>query len=354
MNDWHCIASALMLMETLCKRMAYRGSPIPFTSLRHWAPCGQRIETWHALERRSGATDAIMSILWTKSRVDHHERGFQLILSLRVQALNDRQLKDEWTIRRIKTARNSLEVLSYWSPMSSASTRTPPLRSLVETLCGAVPNLIKEDRNSAKKECEAPIAALMTCLVATSAIASKDILAGSKDQRGPRRLLPSWSPPCGTFRAITGSTGTGVSCSSASAGTSRRESASGWRSSLLWEVVWHRRALTQTLRTLATESSKSNYMLLTISSTIITTSTTGFATIEQELQNEVESRSEQNFCQRLRNRKIGKAKDEGIPYYTKNLSTPTRMTKFMSMFILLGALSRPNRFLWYNTSILCY
>lgn len=110
--------------------------------------------------------------------------------------LSEAELGLETTIQRINTARHSMEVLVLLIPHVIGVDKNAPGK-ILEALCEAVPVLLvdnvarsynnkENNENSSinlQAEYEALIASLLTCLVATSAIASTESLAGSNLQR---------------------------------------------------------------------------------------------------------------------------------------------------------------------------
>ena len=201
MNDCACIDPALMLMETLCKPLhgashtmyeskalsmmrtkigkcivAVNGVDLMLqTFQRHPLEQGRGSTTEHSIQDPDGGGEASCHM-----EVISNPCGF--FDFRKTDQVDHRQLKKQRITERLNTARHSLEVLVLLIPHAVGVHKDAPTK-ILETLCEGVPILLKDDDTRYSKSFRALIAALMTCLVATSAIASKDTLAGPKLQR---------------------------------------------------------------------------------------------------------------------------------------------------------------------------
>jgi len=200
-EDCNCIAPALMLLETLCKPLQGAAKTIyetkALSTMR--TKIGKcivdvsginmiiRIFQWHALGRRTGAStgsnkDNLESIPTEASIMDVVKKSCFFFECGDSNELDNKQIAEERKMLAIKTARHSLELLVLLIPHVIGVDKDAPSR-IIDTLCEALPILMKANRASPNKEEVALIAALMTCLASTAAIASKETLAGPKLQR---------------------------------------------------------------------------------------------------------------------------------------------------------------------------
>ena len=97
-------------------------------------------------------------------------------------------LPGDLKLQKIATARHSMEVLVLLIPHVIGVDKTAPGK-ILETLCDGIPILLNEMKNAnasqeeSQKEREALVASVLTCLVATTSVASKETFTHSKLQK---------------------------------------------------------------------------------------------------------------------------------------------------------------------------
>ena len=201
MKDCTCVDPALMLMETLCKPLQeashnmYESKTLS-TMRTKIGKCivdvngvDLMLEVFekHALEEENGSenersTENSDDEGKSSSIIDAVSNSCGLFCYRKADENDDRQLEELRISQRLNTARHSLEVLVLLIPHAIGVHKDAPTK-ILETLCQGVSILMKNHEIQSSKGFRALIAAVMTCLVATSAIASKDTLAGPKLQR---------------------------------------------------------------------------------------------------------------------------------------------------------------------------